>query len=185
VILVVLALLVCGVWGFGGFKKRTDIQRQIAPGQAFTTGPYEFSFTEATVQQTEKYGIKGGWEVIALGQGRTTGKESISPSFIEGDSGMFALKDPGTGRVAMPFVQRFGNEKDFKRRDFTPGLPPVPYALIFQLDANYRPGPVLRFGVSDLIYGSHFLTTEEKVWHNGTYLNHVVLPVRVLPPSQY
>jgi hypothetical protein len=31
------------------------------------------------------------------------------------------------------------------------------------------------------VYSSHFLTTEEKTWHNGDYITLVLLPVRVLP----
>jgi hypothetical protein len=78
-VLVALALLVAGVWGFGGFKKRTDTLRPVPPGERFTSGPYEFSFSEATVQRTKLDGVIS-WKVKVLGQGRTTGKEAIRAS---------------------------------------------------------------------------------------------------------
>jgi hypothetical protein len=181
-VLVALALLVAGVWGFGGFKKRTDTLRPVPPGQRFTSGPYEFSFSEATVQRTKLDGVIS-WKVKVLGQGRTTGKEAISPSFVESFDGMFVLKDPGTGQIAAPDGQQYGSDTSFSRHNFTPGLPPIPYTLSFTVDEHYQPGPVLRLGAGDLVYSSHFLTTEEKTWHNGDYITLVPLPVRVLPPA--
>jgi hypothetical protein len=181
--LVALALLVATVWAFGGFKKRTDILRPEAPGQPFTSGPYEFSFSEATVQRTKLDGVIT-WKVTVLGQGRTTGKEAISPSFVESFDGMFVLKDPVTGQIVAPDGQQYGSDTSFSRHNFTPGLPLIPYTLSFTLDEHYQPGPVLRFGAGVLVYSSHFLTTEEKTWHNGTYITLILLPVRVLPPAK-
>ena len=54
-ILLVLVLLVVAIWGFGGFKQRTDLFRTTPPGTLFTTGPYEFRFTEATAQHKRSY----------------------------------------------------------------------------------------------------------------------------------
>jgi hypothetical protein len=67
------------------------------------------------------------------------------------------------------------------RRDFAPGLPLVPYSVIFKYADNYRPGPEIRFAAWDLVYGAHYLASEEEVWHNGTYGQQYYLPVRVLP----
>jgi hypothetical protein len=33
-----------------------------------------------------------------------------------------------------------------------------------------------------LVYGKHYLASEEEGWHNGTYGNQFYLPVRMLPP---
>jgi hypothetical protein len=184
-VLVALALLVAGVWGFGGFKKRTDLLRPVPPGQRFTTGPYEFSFSEATVQQAKKADGTISWKVRVLGQGRTTGKEAIGPTYVTSPNGIFVLRDPVTGQIVIPDGERYGSDTGFDRHNFTPGLPPIPYTLSFTLDARYQPGPILRFGVGDLVYGTHFLTTEEKTWHNGTYISLILLPVRVLPAEKY
>jgi protein-S-isoprenylcysteine O-methyltransferase Ste14 len=54
-ILLALVLLVVAIWGFGGFKKRTDTLKTTPPGSLFTTGPYEFRFTEATAQHWTDY----------------------------------------------------------------------------------------------------------------------------------
>ena len=48
-------LLVVAIWGFGGFKKRTDLLKTTPPGTLFTTGPYEFRFAEATAQHKKNY----------------------------------------------------------------------------------------------------------------------------------
>jgi hypothetical protein len=182
-VLVALALLVAGVWGFGGFRKRTDLLRPVPPGQRFTTGPYEFSFSEATVQRRTLNGVIS-WKVKVLGQGRTTGKEAISPSNVESFDGMFVLKDPVTGQIVVPDGQQYGSDTSFSRHNFTPGLPPIPYTLSFTLNEHYQPGPVLRFGAGDLVYSGHFLTTEENTWHNGQYITLVLLPVQVLPEKE-
>ena len=39
---------------------------------------------------------------------------------------------------------------------------------------NYRPGPTIGFGVSELVYGTHYLTSDEEGWHNGTYGYHFI-----------
>ena len=74
-ILLVLVLLVVAVWGFGGFKRRTDLLKTMPPGALITSGPYEFRFTEATAQRKKKYDGTFSWEIVMIGEGRTTGTE--------------------------------------------------------------------------------------------------------------
>jgi hypothetical protein len=181
--LVALALLVATVWAFGGFKKRTDILRPVPPGQPFTSGPYEFSFSGATVQQINKSDGTMTWKVKVLGQGRTTGKEAMSPAWVNSERGIFVLKDPGTGQVVVPDNDQLGIDS-YSRSKFTPGLPPIAYTVSFILDGRYHPGRYLQFAALDLVYGSHYLTTEEKAWHNGTHGTTILLPVRVLPAEK-
>ena len=179
-ILLVLVLLVAAIWGFGGFKQRTDLFRTTPPGTLFTTGPYEFRFTEATGQHKRNYDNTFYWEIVMLGEGRTTGTESISPNYM-GGSGMFASKDDLSQEISMPDSVRMGESRGFDRHRFTPGLPLSPYAVVFRYKDTYRPGPTIRFVVFDLIYGKHYLASEEKGWHNATYARQFYLPVRVLP----
>jgi hypothetical protein len=54
-ILLALVLLVVAIWGFGGFKKRTDLLKTTPPGTLITSGPYEFRFTEATAQHKKDF----------------------------------------------------------------------------------------------------------------------------------
>jgi hypothetical protein len=68
-IFVVLVLLVVAVWGFGGLKRRTDSLRTVPVGTLFTTGPYEFRFTEATAQHKKNYDDTFYWEVVMVGEG--------------------------------------------------------------------------------------------------------------------
>jgi len=179
-ILLVLVLLVAAIWGFGGVKQRTDLFRTTPPGTLFTTGPYEFRFTEATAQHKRNYDNTFYWEIVMLGEGRTTGTESISPNYM-GGSGMFASKDDLSQEISMPDSVRMGESRGFDRHRFTPGLPLSPYAVVFRYKDTYRPGPTIRFVVFDLIYGKHYLASEEKGWHNATYARQFYLPVRVLP----
>jgi hypothetical protein len=182
-IVLALVLIIIAIWGFGGFKPRTDLFKTMPPGTLFTTGPYEFRFIEATAQHKKDFDNSLYWEVIVIGEGRTTGKESISPNYT-GDDGMFVSKDDVSQEVSLPTVARLGRDTGFDRSRFTPGLPLTAYSLEFRYKDTYRPGPTIRFAVSDLVYGKHYLASEEETWHNGTYRRQFYLPVRVLPPAE-
>jgi hypothetical protein len=179
-IVLVLVLLVVAVSGLGGFKRRTDLFRTTPPGTVFTIGPYEFRFTEATAQHKKDFGGALYWEVVMIGEGRTTGTESSSPKYF-GDSGMFVSKDDVTQQIVLPDSVRMGQDRSYDRSQFTPGLPLSAYAVVFKYADTYRPGPTIRFAVSELVYGTHYLASDEKEWHNGTYSRQFYLPVRVLP----
>jgi hypothetical protein len=182
-ILLAVVLLIVAIWAFGGFDRRTDLLKTTAPGTVITTGPYEFRFTEATAQRKKGFDGSFYWELVMIGEGRTTGKESISPSYI-GNSSMFVSKDAASNEVTLPDSVRMGHNRGFDRHRFTPGLPLSPYAVVFKYKDTYRPGPTIRFAVSELEYGKHYLASEEEGWHNGTYGFQFYLPVRVLPPEQ-
>lgn len=178
-IFLALALLVVGIWGFGGFKQRTDLFTTTSPGTLFTTGPYELRFTEATAQHKKDYGGDTPyWEVVMIGEGRTTGNESASPDYSA--NGIFVSKDDVTQQVVLPESVTLGQSRAPRQR-FTPGLPLIPYSVEFSYDDRYRPGPTIRFVVVDLVYGKHALTSDEETWHRGTYSHQFYLPVRVLP----
>jgi hypothetical protein len=179
-IMLALVLLVVAVWAFGGFDKRTDLLKTTPPGTLITTGPYEFRFTEATAQRKKDFAGGFHWELVVIGEGRTTGKESISPSYV-GNGGMFVSKDDASQEVVLPDSVRMGHNLGFDRHRFTPGLALSAYAVVFKYKDSYRPGPTIRFAVSELVYGKHLLTSEEEGWHNGTYGYQFYLPVRVLP----
>ena len=183
-ILLALVLVVVGIWGFGGFKRRTDTFITTPPGTLFTTGPYEFRFIEATAQHKKDFGSTLYWEVVAIGEGRTTGNESISPDTTS-EGTMFASKDDVTQEIALPENARLGRGKGFNRYRFTPGLPLIPYSVTFKYKDTYHPGPTIRLAVFDLVYGKHFIASEEEGWHNGTYARQFYLPVRVLPEEMY
>jgi len=97
---------------------------------------------------------------------------------------MFVSKDDGTQQVVVSDSVRMGEGRSYDRHQFTPGLPLSAYAVVFKYADNYRPGPTIRFGVSELVYGTHYLTSDEEGWHIGTYSYHFYLPVRVLPPAE-
>ena len=139
-LLLVLMLLIVGIWAFGGFQRRTDLFTTTPPGTSFTTGPYEFRFTEATAQRKNDFGRAPYWEVVVIGEGRTTGKESISPDTM-GGSGMFASKDDASQEVEHPQSARMGEGRGFDRYRFTPGLPLIPYSIVFGYKDAYRPSP--------------------------------------------
>ena len=68
-----------------------------------------------------------------------------------------------------------GDGRSFDRQQFTPGLPLSAYAVVFKYADNYRPGPTIRLAVSELVYGTHYLTSDEEGWHSGTYSYHFYL----------
>jgi hypothetical protein len=182
-ILLALVLLIVGIWAFGGFERRTDIFKTTPPGTLFTTGPYEFRFTEATAQRKKKFDDTVYWELVMVGEGRTTGNESIAPNYL-GNSGMFVSKDEVSGEIALPEVHRLGETTSFDRHRFTPGLALIRYSVIFNFKDTYQPGPTIRFAVFDLVYGKHYLASKEEGWPNSTYARLFYLPVRVLPPQE-
>lgn len=183
---VVLALLlvVAVVWGAGGFDRRTDLLRPVEPGALISTGPFEFTFTEATAQANS--GVVPTWEIVVIGQARTTGDETIAPKYSGNDS-MFAIRDLATNTTADPKSVGIGGQNELgisSRRFLAPGLPPTAYRLTFDVPATYQPGPTIRLGVMDLVYEARYLTSDEEGWFNGTYGSRLDLPVRVLPQKQ-
>ena len=183
--LLVLVLLGVAVWGFGGFRKRTDLQRPTAPGTLVRTGLYELTFTEVTAQRNlDEQGAIEDWKVIVIGSGRTTGDESSAPTYYGNDS-MFAAKDEASGEIQTPASAAFGVPGDSDKVAFTPGLPPVRYALTLTFSPAYRPQPTLKLLVSELEYSTGYLASDEKNWLIGTYGFLYELPVRELPPTEY
>jgi membrane associated rhomboid family serine protease len=71
-IMLALVLLAVAVWAFGGFDKRTDLLKTTPPGTLIATGPYEFRFTEATAQCKKDFAGGFYWELVMMGEGRTT-----------------------------------------------------------------------------------------------------------------
>jgi hypothetical protein len=120
-ILLALVLVVLAIWGFGGFKRRTDTFITTPPGTLVTTGPYEFRFIEATAQHKKDFGGTPYWEVVATGEGRTTGNESISP-ITTGENTMFASKDEVSQEIELPESVLMGRGQGFNRDRFTPAL---------------------------------------------------------------
>jgi hypothetical protein len=183
--LLVLVLLGVAVWGLGGFRKRTDLRRPTAPGTIVSSGPYELTFTEVTVQpDLDDSGAIEKWEIVVVGSGRTTGDQSLSPPYYGNDS-MFAAKDPASGEVQVPTYADFGSGVDSDKIAFTPGLAPVRYALRFEFPATYQPQPTLQLLVSELEYSTRYIASDEKTWIIGTYGFLYELPVRELPPKEY
>jgi hypothetical protein len=168
-----------GCLGIRRFQQTYRLLPNDASRHAVHDGPYEFRFTAATAQRKKDFDGTFYWRVTMIGEGRTTGKESISPSYLP-NSGMFVSKDDGTQQITMPDSVRMGNE-GYDRHRFTPGLPLIPYSVVFKYDDTYRPGPTIRFVVWDVVYGKHFLASDEEGWHNGRYGYQFYLPVRVLP----
>ena len=118
-ILLALVLLVVAIWGFGGFKKRTDLLKTTPPGTLITSGQYEFRFTEATAQHKKDFGGAPYWEVVMIGEGRTTGTESSSPKYFGADS-MFVSKDDVTQQVVVSESVRMGEGRSYDRHTIRP-----------------------------------------------------------------
>jgi hypothetical protein len=183
--LVALVLAGMAVWGLGGFRKRTDLMRPTAPGTVVSSGPYELTFTEVTARpDLDDQGAIEKWEIVVVGSGRTTGDQTLSPPAYGNDS-MFATKDPASGEVQVPTYADFGSGAGSDKIAFTPGLPPVRYALRFEFAATYRPQPTLQLLVSELEYSTRYIASDEKTWIIGTYGFLYELPVRELPPEKY
>jgi hypothetical protein len=167
----------------GGFEKRTDLLEPVAPGTLIVSGPFELRFTEATAQpQPEADGKIREWKIIAIGEARTTGEETMAPT-IYGANGMFALEDPATDRLAEPAratigesATRYGNP----RASLAPGLSATSYRLEFTMPPEYEPGSAVSLGIAELVFEDPYLVSDEKTWDNGLFGFRVELPLRVL-----
>ncbi|MFC7619730.1 hypothetical protein [Microlunatus sp. GCM10028923] len=180
-VVLVIALLFVGIWALGGFKVRTDTDERVQPGQAIESGPYEFVFSKATAQKTTDSDGKVSWEVVVLGTARTTGDEAISPS-----NTMFAAKDPKTVEEPDAGDSEIGTgEVGNHPSNLTPGLPPVPYQVMFQFSEHYQPTDKILFAVHRLEEGNALLLdTGEKGWKNTRYVFRYDLPITVLPEKK-
>ena len=118
-----LVLVIAAIWGLGGFERRTDLLRNVAPGPLITTGPYAFRFTEATAQaKTDTAGAITGWEIVMIGEARITEDTSVSPDAL-GNDGMLVSKDDASGEIAVPYSTNHGRDQSYERNQLTPGLP--------------------------------------------------------------
>ncbi len=184
-VLLSLALVVGLLYLAGGFQKRTDLLERVEPGALIVTGPYEFRFTEATAQpETNTDGKVEGWEVVAIGQARNTGDESMAPSLL-GNNSVFAVKDPASALTGEAYTADLGSSPGgfgvFDRQHLAPGLPPIDYRVTFKLPPEYQPGTTVTLGVAELVYESPYLTTDEKTWDNSLFGFRVDLALRILP----
>ena len=178
-----LVAVVALMWVLGGFERRTDLIRPAAVGSLVSTGPYELRFSGATAQQRTTYDDQVVWRVTAIGEGRTTGDVTIAPDHL-GDDAMFVTKDPASGVVSTPEGQSFRPGGFVSSKAFTPGLPPQPFQVEFELPRTYQPGPTISFVVFDLEFrDSSLLGDQEPQWRNADEASRFELPVEVLPPA--
>ena len=65
--------------------------------------------SEATAQHKKNYDGKPYWQLVMIGEGRTTSKESIGPNYMR-HSGMFVSKDDASQQITEPDSVRMGDE---------------------------------------------------------------------------
>ncbi|GAB3746029.1 hypothetical protein [Microlunatus parietis] len=181
IVVLVVAVLVGGVWALGGFKVRTDTDERVQPGQTIETGPYELAFSEATAQKHIDDDGTATWYVTVLGTARTTGDEALSPR-----NTMFVAKDPETVEQPDAGDAEIGTgDTGTHPANLTPGLPPVPYRVMFMFSEHYRPTDKILFAVYRLEEGNALLLdTGEKSWNNTRYVFRYDLPLTVLPEKK-
>ncbi|WP_375424418.1 hypothetical protein [uncultured Friedmanniella sp.] len=178
----VLVLLLGLVWRLGGFEARTDVVADAAVGSTLDTGPYQLRFTEATAQQRTDFQNRVTWRVTMVGEGLTTGDESITPDY-DGDDGMFVAKDPAGGEVQTPSSVSFRPGSSLFGGSFTPGLPLQPFSVTFDFSEGYRPPATVTFLVYDVeLRDTSLLGNQDPEWANTAYASRLRLPLRVLAP---
>lgn len=180
--LALAVLLLLGVvWALGGFRSRQDLFTATTPGTTFTSGPYELSFSSATVQYSSG---RKTYAVIAIGTGRTTGDETISPAT---GSDAFAFAQDLTSREVQPVdAYSYGDSTDIilRAHGFTPGLVPVRFTAKFEFTA--QPGDTLRLVVFDQEFGDKSVFgDQDPAWNPVTTGHDLRLPLQRLPDRKY
>lgn len=177
-----LVVLTGVLWLAGGFERRTDLQTVIAPGTTITTGPYELTFTSATVQRTQGYRQEEVWEVVIAGSGRVTGDEALAPSSL---NWFMTARDPGSRTALEPAGQDFGpdSRSGGTGQHFTPGLAPIPYRLSFEFPGEIAAPTTVQLAVWELEYrDSTLLKTGYRDWAPGQrFSTYDDLPAERLP----
>lgn len=175
-----LVTVVVLVWALGGFGYRQDLFTATGPGSLITTGPYEFRFTEATVQHRRQ---GNDYQVVVSGEGRTTGDTSIQP--MTGDAGFLGAQAKATREFRSSYAVNLGRAdySSLRLRFFTPGLAPVPVFVTFQFSAD--PGDAVRMIVFGQRYTTPYVFGSEEGWQQTRSASHLLLPLRVLPESEY
>lgn len=179
-IVAVLALLVAGVWAAGGFERRDDLATRISAGQTFQDGPYEFTFTEATIQRTTNFDDEQVWSVVVIGTGRTTGDASITP-----DNDMFVVKDSRSGAYQEEAKsQEFGVGRAGSGGSlFTPGLPAIPYRVVYEFPVDaFAPDSTIVFAAWQLEWqDTSLLKIGDYRWSATHDFVLMTLPLKRLP----
>lgn len=177
-----LIVLIGAVWALGGFNDRNDTVTRIAAGKVFTNGPFEFSFTRATVQKTEGYG-KYKWiqKVVVIGTVRNIGDKAISP-----DGTWFVARGQHSAHVETAQTAPIGDPQQFNAPDdVTPGLPAVRLSVDFEFPPTFDDTSLV-LAVGHLTYGSHsyFSSGSDQFWDIGDgKAFRLQLPITRLAPQ--
>lgn len=177
----VLALLISIVAVAGGFRARTDRAITVAPGTTLMTGPFELTFTEATIQEVNSYGdYERAQKVVVKGMAKNTWTESLLP-----DERQFAAAGGDRAEVKDADYVQLENSVD-RWNVLTPGLPAQPIQVEIEFSPTFDPKGKVLFLVSDLTYGDHsaLQSGNEEAWDNDgdRYLMH--FPVKRLPAEE-
>lgn len=182
-VLLVLVLLVAGLWAGGGFARRTDRLTPTPVGTLVTAGPFQLRFTGATAQQRTSYDGRVTWRLTVLGEGRTTGEETMAPPH-DGTDGMFVSRDDASGEIQEPDGLTFARDDGPGGQGFTPGLPLQPFQVQFTYGSTYRPGATLTFAALGLeLRDTSLVGDQDPVWASTDDGDRFALPVRVLPAA--
>ncbi len=177
-----LVLLVVAVWALGGFAYRGgDRIARVDPGTTLEVGPYELSFTSATVQHQlspEKY------VVVVTATGRTTKDKTISPT--TGESGFLYSKNPTGGEIQTVKSFTFGESTDIilSAHDFTPGLDKIAFTATFDY-AQPVAGKLLLVVFDQEFSDIHLFSDDEPTWNRIDTGYSLMLPVQTLPDRKY
>lgn len=178
-----LIVLIGSVWALGGFGDRNDTVTKIGIGKTFVNGPYEFSFSKATVQETAGYGKhKRIQKVVVTGTARNLGDKAMSPLYR-----WFLARGKHGTRVETSQTAMVGDPGQFYAPDdVTPGLPAAPLNVTFEFPPTFD-DETLIFAVGELTYGNHsyFSSGDDQSWDTGNgNVFRVQLPLTRLPAEQ-
>lgn len=176
-----LVLVLTAVWALGGFAVRGDQIARVDAGTTLVVGPYELTFSSASVQHLpseEKY------EVVVAGTGRTTKDKTISPP--TGEASFVYTKNPANQETQTVQSFDYGDSTDviLQPDSFTPGLDKIAFSATFDY-AQPVSGELTLIVFDQEFSDNYIFSDDEPTWNRIDSGYAMTLPVRTLPDRTY
>lgn len=185
---VVIALIIGSVAAVGGFKER-NYRVNVQPNEAIDVGPATLWIDHAILQLDSL--SKSKWNVrvqmkCQLNETNSLTGGGVSYALTNHDA--VQIGDMSTGeliRGERPYLRigPIGKNDSMAKNDLSPGLPPQPCQMHYEMPADYQPTDSLRMVIYQLEYreSSYVSSTtfQDKSWLPGPNYYRLDIPTKI------